>query len=162
MKINIKNNLLIVRKKFFESSVLFLLPLLLLPLISEGHYQYIYLYLVLAVFYTWLYVKEMKYPVLFLNNGVLSFRKFSKYSYLKGFLTYEGMAYKLTTLPLKNILKIDFNYPMISVFQIDGERFKIALKVSEEDFTLIKGELIKYAKTENQGVSVVDYNNNWG
>jgi len=143
MKLKIKDNSLIVRKRFFETSVFFLLPLLLLPLVSEGHYRYIYLYLVLAVFYIWLYVKEIKYPVLFLNNNVLSFREFVKHSYSKGFLTYEGMAYKLTILPLKDISKIDFDYPMISVLQTGDERFKIALKVNEEDFTLIKDELIK-------------------
>ena len=139
---------MIVRRRFFETSVLFLLPLLLLPLISEGHYRYINLYFVLALFYIWLYIKEMQYPVLFLNNDVLSFRKFGKFSYLKGFLTYDGMANKLTKLPLKDISKIDFDYPMISVFQTNGEQLNIALKVSEEDFTLIKGELIKRQTNE--------------
>ena len=146
MKIKIKNNFLIVRKRFFETSVFFLLPLLLLPLFSESHYRYIYLYLVLAVFYIWLYVKEIKYPVLFLNNDVLSFRMFGKYSYLRGFLTYEGMAYKPTTLILKEISKIDFDYPMILVFQTDGKQFKISLKVNEKDFNFIKEELLKKSK----------------
>ena len=142
MKINIKNNFLLVRKRFFETSVFFLLPLLLLPLVSEGHYRYIYLYLVLGVFCVLLYVKEIKYPVLFLNNDVLSFRMFGKYSYLKGFLTYEGVAYKLTTLVLKDVSSIEFDYPMVLVFQTDGKQFKIALKVNEKGFNLIKGELL--------------------
>lgn len=140
MRVQITNNLLIVRKRFFETSVVYLLPLLLLPFINEYHYQYIYLYLVLALFYVWLYVCEIKYPVLFLNNRILMFRQFSKHSYFKGFLTYKGMAHNLTTLPLKNITKVDFNYPMISLFLDGDEQFEIALKISKDDFRLVKSE----------------------
>jgi hypothetical protein len=143
MKIRINNNCLIVKKSFFETSVFFLLPSLLLPLVSDSHYRYIDLYLLLAMLYIWLYVKEMEHPVLFLKNDALSFRKFGKFSYMKGFLTYEGMSYKPTTLLLKDISKIEFDYPMISVFQTSGEQFKIALKTNEKCFNLVKGMLAK-------------------
>jgi len=146
MKITNKNNFLTVRKRFFETSVFFLLPLLLLPFVSESHYRYIYLYLVLAVFYIWLYVKEMKHPVLFFNNDALSFRAVDQYTYFKGFLTYEGEAYKLTTLPFKDISRVDFNFPMISVFLAGDKQFIIALKVNEDDFILIKEKLSKKIK----------------
>ncbi len=146
MKITNKNNFLTVRKRFFETSVFFLLPLLLLPFVSESHYRYIYLYLVLAMFYIWLYVKEMKHPVLLLNNNVLNFRAFDQYTYCKGFLTYEGEAYNLTTLPLKDISRIDYNYPKISVVLAGDKQFIIALKVTEDNFIYIKGKLSKALK----------------
>jgi len=144
MKIKIKRDSLIVVNSFFETSILYLLPILLLPLINEGHYRYMHLYLTLAIPCIWLYIYEMRYPIIILTNNILNFREFRKYSYLNGLLKFESISHELTKIPLIKIANIDFDYPIIFLLTTDSEQFKIALKLSDKNFLLIKEELLKY------------------
>ena len=142
MRLKIKNNLLIVKVGFFDSSAIFALPMLLLPLINESHSQYIYVYAVLAAFYIVLYVKDTMNPAVYLDNKIIGFRNTVQSSYLNGFVKHEGMETRVTNIQLKNISNVEFNYPKILIFQY-GEQYKITLKLSEKDFFKIVDEIAK-------------------
>ena len=150
MKLNLKNDGLSIRKRFYETSVISLLPLLLLPLISTEHYKYIYFYIPLGFIFCVLYLNDLKFPVLCLEKGVLRFREMAKISYLKGWVTGTRLRNQLISFDFVEVSRFEFKYPKILIFSDDGEVFTVSLRVNKEKFHLIETKLDTYSLPLNE------------
>ncbi len=78
------------------------------------------------------------------NSENLTFRPFVKNFYFKGFLTQSAISASQIIVNIEQVNKVEFQYPLISIFLNNDDIFKVKLNIKESEFNEIENSLQRF------------------